>query len=261
MILTLSILVAVIVVGVVLIYIYYQKMTTLLKQQQSFIDGFTHELKTPVTSLKLLLETLKKHELTKEERTKYIDIMIQDTDRLSDNVQQILNMAKLEDRKIGEEFIIGNIGDFIIEKCKGFSRSNDSNEIEVLLDDEVLKSDMLMVKYHPQLFEMLLTNIISNGLRYNENEKPRVEIQFRVNLRSIDILLKDNGLGIDLKERKKIFKKFYQINKSAKGSGVGLYIAQLIAKYHRTKISVVESSDRGTTFCISMPRLYSSKGY
>ena len=95
-ILVLSVLVGIILVGILIIFVYSQKMTKLNKLQHNFINNFTHELKTPVTSLKLYLETFLKYDLPRNEQLKYIPPMIQDAERLSDNISLILNLARIE---------------------------------------------------------------------------------------------------------------------------------------------------------------------
>jgi len=104
MILVLSVLVTVILVCLVIIFVYYQKVIQLYRMQQNFINGFTHELKTPLASLRLFLDTFLKHELPREEQMKYLTFMKRDTDRLVDNVNLILNLAKIEEKKISDKF-------------------------------------------------------------------------------------------------------------------------------------------------------------
>ncbi len=104
-ILVLSILVAIILAGVFLIFIYNQKTWQLYRMQRNFINSFTHELKTPVTSLKLYLETFAKHELPREDRLRYVGFMIQDVDRLLDNINRILELARIESGSYLKEFV------------------------------------------------------------------------------------------------------------------------------------------------------------
>ncbi len=97
-ILILSLLVGVILAGILIIFIYNLKTLQLYRLQHTFINNFTHELKTPVTSLKLYLETFAKHDLPREEQLKYIGFMLQDVERLSGNINSILNLARIESR-------------------------------------------------------------------------------------------------------------------------------------------------------------------
>ena len=103
-ILVLSILVGSIILGFSLVFIYYQKLIQLYRMQQNFISGFTHELKTPIASIRLFLDTFSRHDLPREDALKYIEFMRKDTDRLASNVDQILNLAKIEEKKYEPNF-------------------------------------------------------------------------------------------------------------------------------------------------------------
>ena len=109
-ILILSLLVGVILAGILIIFIYNLKTLQLYRLQHTFINNFTHELKTPVTSLKLYLETFAKHELPREEQLRYIGFMLQDAERLSGNINSILNLARIESRLYEGEFDTGRSG-------------------------------------------------------------------------------------------------------------------------------------------------------
>lgn len=237
LILVLSLLVAVILTGLLIIYIYYQKMIQLYRLQQNFINGFTHELKTPIASLQLFLETFTRHELSREDQLKYLEFMKRDTLRLSENVVRILKLGRLEDRNFNADFLkqdlVVLIEDFLAHTPHLFE------EVKVTFHSEV-KS--LIMSIDTALFEMLLMNLISNALLYNNNKplEKKVEINLSIKYTHKDqqvfLDFKDNGMGIDRIESKKIFKKFYQIGKSTKGSGLGLYIVQSVAKLHRGDI-------------------------
>ena len=99
-ILILSILVGIILMGLFIIFVYHQKTLQLYRLQHNFINNFTHELKTPVTSLKLYLETFRKYKLSRGDQLKYLCYMIQDADRLSNNINRILNLAKIESKGV-----------------------------------------------------------------------------------------------------------------------------------------------------------------
>ena len=108
------------------------------------------------------------------------------------------------------------------------------------------------------MFEMLLMNLGTNAIKYNHAEIPRIDITFEKQNRKLIIRFKDNGIGIDKSELKKIFKKFYQVghadDMSAKGSGLGLYLADHIAKIHKGKITAESAGPgKGTTFNLILP--------
>lgn len=238
LILVLSLLVAVILAGLLIIYIYYQKMIQLYHLQQNFINGFTHELKTPIASLQLFLETFTRHELPRVEQLKYLEYMRRDTVRLSDNVNRILNLGRLEDRNFKADFIEQDLVILIEEFLNNTPHLFEEGKVS--FHSEV-KS--LLLPIDTALFEMLMMNLITNALIYNKSKEKMVEINLSLQGNTIFLDFKDNGMGLDKGQIKKIFKKFYQVGKSTKGSGLGLYIVQSIAKLHHGEIQAIS---RGT---------------
>lgn len=246
-ILILSLLVAVILTGLLIIYIYYQKVIQLYRLQQNFINGFTHELKTPIASLQLFLETFSRHELARSEQLKYLEYMKRDTKRLSDNVSRILHLGRLEDRNFKADFFEENVVDIIENFISNVPHLFD--EGKVILHKEISR---YMLPIDRALLEMLLMNLITNGFIYNRSKEKQVDITIKAVHQSLVISIKDNGIGLDEKERKKIFKKFYQVGKTTKGSGLGLYIVGQILRLHKASIRVSQTEiDKGTTFEIN----------
>lgn len=234
LVLILSLLVAVIIAGLLIIYIYYQKMIQLYRLQQNFINGFTHELKTPIASLQLFLETFTRHELPRDEQLKYLEFMKRDTLRLSDNVNRILNLGRLEDRNFKADFIEQDLV-ILIEQFLA-NTPHLFEEGKVTFHSEI-KS--LIMPIDTALFEMLMMNLITNALIYNKSSEKIVEIELSVTNKEAILDFRDNGMGIDRSLVKKIFKKFFQVGKSTKGSGLGLYIVQNIAKLHKGDIEAI----------------------
>lgn len=253
-ILILSILVGIILMGIFIIFVYNQKTVQIYRMQRNFIDSFTHELKTPVTSLRLYLETFKKHELSRDDRLKYIGYMIQDVSRLSDNINQVLNLARIESRNYGGEFVISDL----VQTVEEFIKNNIHlfGDCEINIDNS--SGSSILCPINPSLFEMLLMNLLTNAVEYNESDKPRVDISFEIKKHKLHIVFTDNGIGLKKTEIKKIFRKFYQVgqsdNMSAKGSGIGLYLARNIARIHKGKV-VAESMGigKGSIFSIILP--------
>lgn len=254
---TILILIALIVVvlaGILLAFIYYQKTVNLFRLQHNFIYNFTHELKTPVTSLRIYLETFIRHPLKPDEIKKYSENMIQDVNRLTDNINSILNLARIESQNFGSQVTRAGL----VELVENFCSKNASlfRNLEIKMDN---RSDgPLVYPVNLFLFEMLLMNLISNAFKYNESEKPQLTIRFRSFIQKTTIEFIDNGIGVDKKEQKQIFKKFYQAQqkdkKDVSGSGLGLYLVSSIAMIHGWKTSVVsEGKSKGATFIITIP--------
>lgn len=247
LILILSLLVAVILTGLLIIYFYYQKMIQLYRLQQNFINGFTHELKTPIASLQLFLETFSRHELERVEQLRYLDYMKKDTKRLADNVNRILQLGRLEDRDVKADFKDEDVVSLISQFIKNTPHLFDEGRVEF---ESELESYFMPIDY--MLFEMLLMNLVTNGFIYNKSREKIVKVRLLATEKHLILEIVDNGIGIDKGHLKKIFKKFYQVGKSTKGSGLGLYIVQSIARLHKGDISAYSAGvGMGSVFRIN----------
>ena len=253
-IMVLSILVGIILMGIFIIFVYHHKTLQLYRIQRNFINNFTHELKTPVTSLKLYLETFEKHELSREDRLKYTGYMIQDVTKLSDNINRMLNLARIESKSYGGEFVISDL----VQTINRFYKNNIHlfSNCEVKIHNSLDRS--FLCRINQSLFEMFLMNIMTNAVKYNRSKKPIVDISFAINNGKLNVMFEDNGIGIEKREIKKIFKKFYRAgssdNTSPRGSGLGLYLVQNIARIHKGKV-IAESKGlgKGSAFTLILP--------
>ncbi|MBN1613213.1 MAG: HAMP domain-containing histidine kinase [Deltaproteobacteria bacterium] len=253
-ILVLSILVGVILVGILTIFIYNLKTLQLYQLQHSFINNFTHELKTPVTSLKIYLETFLKHELSREDQCRYTHFMLQDTERLAMNINSILNLARIESNVYDGEFTSVDID----ETIRRFLSINDHifRDCEIRLENRTGGTPMCPVIV--PLFEMMLMNILTNAAKYNRSGRPRVTIVLDRDGSKLFVHFLDNGIGIAKGETMKIFRKFYQgsrrENGPVGGSGIGLYLVAQIARLHSGRIvAESEGEGKGSRFTLSLP--------
>ena len=254
MIITTSILLGGIIIGLIIIFTYYQKTIQLYRLQENFINNFTHELKTPLASIRLYLETFKKYEVTKEERDKFIDYMLKDSNRLDNYVNQILQVGNIENKEKNYKKELVDLKTLLSD----FLEHNHHLFTEGKISFNNNFDDQLIYPVEKRLFEMLLMNLISNAFRYNDKKEKLLDISFQKESKTLHLFFKDNGMGLHSKYKKRIFKKFYQVGKSedctAKGTGLGLYLVQQIAKIHRGKIKVESlGKGSGTTFILSLP--------
>jgi signal transduction histidine kinase len=253
-ILVLSILVGVILLGMLTIFVYSQRMVHLYRFQRNFIDNFTHELKTPVTSLNLYLQTFQQHELTRNEQLKYIGFMLADVRRLTDNISRILNLARIEDKSYSVQLMWLNPADAI----ERFLAKNRYLFADARILFQQASTKTVYCRLNPTLFEILLMNIMTNAIKYNHSERPEISVTLRLRPGALQIEFKDNGNGFDKHEKKNIFKKFYQIHRtddvSSKGSGIGLYLVKSIAKLHKGRISASSAGvGKGAVFTLTLP--------
>jgi signal transduction histidine kinase len=253
-ILILSILVGIILIGIFTIFVYNQKTLKVFRLQHSFIKNFTHELKTPVTSMKLYLETFLKHDLSRDDQIKYIRYMLQDAERLSENINRILNLARIESKTYGKEFVTLDLVATVERFCK--TNSQLFRDTEITIRNQMNRP--LFCQINLPLFEMLIMNLLTNAIKYNQAETPKIDIIFKRHRRKLCVCFEDNGIGIEKAEIKKIFKKFYQSGRtddmSAKGIGLGLHLVKNIARIHKGK--VVASSNgigKGSVFSLFLP--------
>ena len=256
-ILVLSMLIGIIFMGIFIIFVFSQKTMQLYRMQNNFINNFTHELKTPVTSLQLFLQTFSKHSLSREDQLKYIQYMLTDVNRLADNISRILDLAKLEARNY--------MGDFVVRDVVHITKRFVDENAHLFGDARIIvhsrRPPAIYQRINQHLFEMLLMNMLTNAIKYNTAEIPQVDITIESKRRSTYIRFTDNGIGFDRKEIKKIFGKFYQIGRSdnmtAKGSGLGLYLVKNIARLHKGKVRAESPGQgKGSTFTLILPAMH-----
>lgn len=253
-ILVLSILVGIFLLGLFIIFVYNQKTFRLYRLQRNFINNFTHELKTPVASLKLYLETFQKYDVPREDQLRYIKYMVDDADRLTHNINRILDLAKIESRTYGGKWVKADL-------VKAVQRFYDHNRH--LFDGSEVRihnpsGRPFFYRINTALFEIFLMNLFTNAVKYNTSDVPRLDITFEPKGRKLHILFEDNGIGLPKSELRKVFKKFYQIGRaedmSAKGTGLGLYLVESIARLHKGTISArSKGSGKGAVFTLILP--------
>ncbi len=253
--LVLTLLITVVLAGILMAFIYYQRTVRLFRLQHNFIYNFTHELKTPVTSLKIYLETFMRHTLAPEVTRKYTGYMLGDVNRLIENINAILNLARIESRNYGAELSHEDL----VQVTQDFCEKNSSLFRALTITIRNPEGRRFVYPVNLLLFEMMLMNILSNAEKYNESKKPEVEILFRTHKQRLSIDFSDNGIGIEKQEIRKIFRKFYQAGRHdsahVRGSGLGLYLVFSIARIHGWKVAArSRGRGEGATFTLTSPR-------
>jgi signal transduction histidine kinase len=249
-----SILLGIILMNMIVFFIYTVKNRRLVRTQKNFINSFTHELKTPVASLGLYLETFLAHELPKPDRDKYTSYMLKDVSRLNENINAILSMARIESKIYAKASRVEDARSLV----RDFVRENENRfpNIKVFLHED--DDAPLPCRINKELFFMLMANLLSNSAKYSPETDPRVDIRLFKTDRKAHIEFSDNGMGFEPKFSKKIFKKFFQIGSpetmSSKGFGLGLFLVASIAKIHKGKIKAhSEGPGKGATFLLTLP--------
>lgn len=246
----------VVITGVTLFMIFLAKQIMLNQMQKNFIDSMTHELKTPLTSLKLYTETLKKHELSREKSISFFEIMLKDIERLDLLVNQVLDASRLElNSKKSINYSLIDLSQLIKNCCDLIIRKYSLEEYNIYCNCAIKSS----VYSDSEALKLLVTNLIDNAVKYS-NDIVNVVVDADLVNGFIEITVKDSGIGISKKEIKKIFRRFYRIyddsTKGIKGNGLGLFIVKQTVDNLNGKIEVFsEGKNKGTTFKVLIPEV------
>ena len=217
------------------------------QQQKNFLLSITHELRSPIASSKIAMQTLLKHrDLPKDKIEALLHNSISDMDRLHTLVENLLLAAKIEDHtfRIGRDACdLSEIVQDVVQKVKETSGAQREfnldvqNEIMVIGDRSGLTS--------------VITNLVENAVKYSA-EASAISISLNEEKERVVFRIADNGPGISDKEKKKIFQKFYRVGqeetRNTKGTGLGLYIVEKILALHNGKVSVKNNLPSGSVF-------------
>lgn len=238
---------ALVVLGAVFVFRTTRKQIRFVQQQQNFMMAVTHELKTPIAVTRLNLETLQRRKLDEEKQQQLISNSLQETNRLNALCNNMLLAAQLES---GVDFTTQPELNFtdLVEGCIDDFKNRFPNReiIEEIEEGVYLKGEDL-------LLQMLVNNLVENAMKYSP---PTSAITVKLVASDDEVLLAvtDEGSGIPDTERKKIFDKFYRVGnentRSAKGTGLGLYLCAKIAERHNGSISVAHNQPQGSIFTV-----------
>lgn len=228
------------------------------EQHDSFINAVTHELKTPITSIRLYLQTLQRRDVDDAQRREFYRLMLDDSDRLLMTVEQVLKAGEATHKKPRRTTV-----DFssLVGECVETARTshhlnpdslryepsgNNGAHASVLGDSEELRTAVF--------------NMLDNAVKYSP---ARVEISVRVETpddRHVTLSVRDRGVGIPGPELKRIFKRFYRVSSRSlshvKGTGLGLFIVRTIARKHGGKVFAESAGEgQGTTVVLELPRV------
>lgn len=236
-------------VAVALLYTNIRAERIHSHQVHNFMLTVTHELKSPIASVKLYLETLLKHDPPKEKRTEFISKSIEETNRLEEHIENILSASRLESQTEKIQFTELNIFE-LIENWFSTGKYHESGRLVL---DQSLKQDVWMLGDEKKL-RSVFTNLVDNALKYSEGQ---VLVSGVEEPGKIRISVKDSGPGIPKSVQPFIFKKFFRVDdeltRNTKGVGLGLFIANECVKLHKGTILVDSDAGKGATFTVELP--------
>ena len=218
--------------------------------RKDFISNISHELKTPIASIQGFAKLLSDDNLSKEEKEEYINIILEETQRLSNLSSNMLKLSKLEKQEIVTNKTEYRLDNQIRKAIIMLDEKINSKKIKISLD-----SSEVSIYEDEDLIMEIWINLINNAIKYS-NENGEIKIKVIEEENDVKVSIKDEGIGIPKDKQERIFEKFYQVENSraGEGSGLGLAIVKRIVDLIKGKIEVESKEKQGTKIMVSIPK-------
>lgn len=250
---------ALIIAGMVVNTIFLVREVRRNEQHDSFINAVTHELKTPIASIRLHLETLQRRELPEPQKQEFYRLMLSDADRLTTTVEQVLRAGRAGDKRAGKD---KSDVDFrqVVQESIDAARTRHHLAPDVIRYEEPSSNGAgLTVRGNQEDLRTAVFNLLDNAVKYSGN---KIDIRVMLDCDAQDhvvLRVQDRGVGIPRDDMKRIFKRFYRVSHRSlahvKGTGLGLFIVKAIAKKHGGRVfAESEGEGKGTTVTLELPR-------
>jgi two-component system phosphate regulon sensor histidine kinase PhoR len=231
----------------------------LARLYDNFISNVTHELKSPLASIQLALETLQLHKLPESKQKEFIGMMLKDTGRLNTLINAILQIPALEQKKVAHNYHVYSIGPLIRELVRDAMEQFNLSEDAV----HIAGSGDCRCVVDRNAFRIVLDNLIDNSIKYSIGSA-QISLTLNCGAQSFVLDYRDHGVGISVQDQKRVFDKFFRVHNryspNVKGTGLGLYWTREIIKYHGGKISVSSKGrNKGACFHIELPIYQATK--
>jgi two-component system sensor histidine kinase SenX3 len=247
-----------IIFGLVLNTIFLIREIRRNEQHDTFINSVTHELKTPITSIRLYLETLKTRDVSEARREEFYDIMLADSNRLLQTVEQVLRAGSAGHRRKNINRTLVDLRE-LVRGCLDLARTHYHLDGDALLYTESVDEPGAHVLGDADELQAAVSNLLDNAVKYSDKEiKISVEVA-TVDAKRVAVSVHDSGIGIPSSQLKRIFKRFYRVQGAfmarVKGTGLGLFIVRSIVEKHGGRVFARSAGPgRGSTFTIHLPR-------
>jgi signal transduction histidine kinase len=252
------ILFALIIAGLIIYTVFLVMEIKRNEEHDSFINAVTHELKTPIASIRLYLETLQARAVSPEQQRQFYDIMLADADRLHHTVDQVLKAGVAREKQKGGHRGPVDIA-VLTRECVDLAMTRHHLQPGAIAL-EAHDAAAPVVRGDPEALRTVVANLLDNAVKYSVNG---VRVTVSVAAPTPDTIwvrVQDRGVGIPKKQLKRIFNRFYRVQrhglKQIKGTGLGLYIVRSIARAHGGRVfAQSEGEGRGATFTLELPRV------
>lgn len=255
---------SVLIAGLVLNTIFLVREVRRNVQHDSFLNAVTHELKTPITSIRLYLETLQRRDLDEEQRQGFYRVMLADSDRLLSTVEQVLKAGEVGQRGKNSARLPVDIA-LLVRECVGVACARHHLTAGTITLEEETGGTSTLVKGNPEDLRSALLNVLDNAVKYSPGT-PKVQVRVCVEHDAwVMVRVTDLGIGIGALHMKRIFRRFYRAPSlavlRAQGTGLGLFLVRSILRQHGGDATAYsEGEGRGTTITLQLPRLLDTQG-
>jgi signal transduction histidine kinase len=229
------------------------------EQHDAFINAVTHELKTPVASIRLYLETLKTRDVDEQQRQEFYNIMLADSDRLNKTVEQVLRASRMRHRQRRIATSAINLGEMVRE-CLELARVQYGLNETHLMYTESPEASNARVSGDMDELRSAFANLLDNAVKYSEDEVRVIVSVSAPDEKRVTVRVADRGIGIPQTQLKRIFKRFYrvpgQFMARVKGTGLGLFIVKSVVKKHGGRVYAESAGPgQGSIFTVQLPRI------
>lgn len=248
---------ALIITGLILNMIFLIREIRRNEQQNAFLNAMTHELKTPIASIKLYLETMKSRNLSEEKRQEFYDVMLKDSDRLLHTVESVLQASRTKESQRSLNISKIDAQKLMTETVGIIRKQHNLNEETIKFIE--LQKEILIFADEKEL-KTVFSNLLENAVKYSE-DFVNIVVKFRETSNNyVEIRITDKGIGLASNELKTIFRRFYRAQNEktdkTKGTGLGLFIVkEIIKKIGGKIIAKSHGLGKGTTFIIKLPTI------
>jgi len=245
-----------IITGLVLNTIFLIREIRRNEQHDAFLNSVTHELKTPIASIKLYLETLQTRDVTEEKRREFYEVMLSDSDRLLGTVEQVLQASRTREKQRELNLSEIDLGDLLAETVATIRTGHNLDDAAIRFPEP---PDGIKVVGDRAELKTVFTNLLENAVKYSIDD-PRISIRLKNSSQSrAEVFIKDSGIGIEAGDLKRVFKRFYRVpnmsTKEKKGTGLGLSIVKAIVEKHGGRVGAESKGlGRGSTFYVQLPK-------
>jgi signal transduction histidine kinase len=252
------------IVGLILNTVFLVREVRRNEQQDSFLNAVTHELKTPITSIRLYLDTMRRREVSREQQQEFLAVMSEDADRLMATVEQVLKAGELGQRVRSQVRVRVDMDQLVEEAATTATLRYHLDRDAIRLERRELHAgSSFAVAGNPEELRTAVLNVIDNAVKYSP-DGARLTIVLSVESDAwVMVSIADQGLGIPQPQLKRIFRRFYRVpNRSilrVKGTGLGLFLVRSIARQHGGDAFAESAGEgRGSTIHLQLPRILTS---